>query len=36
LIFYVGGGITKDSNPETEFEETQRKFQTVFEAISQK
>lgn len=33
LIFYVGGGITKDSNPETEFEETQRKFQTVFEAL---
>jgi isochorismate synthase len=34
LIFYVGGGITKDSNPETEFEETQQKFQTVFEALS--
>lgn len=33
LNFYVGGGITKDSNPETEFEETQRKFQTVFEAL---
>lgn len=33
LIFYVGGGITKDSNPETEFEETRRKFQTVFEAL---
>jgi isochorismate synthase len=33
LIFYVGGGITKDSNPETEFEETQRKFQTVYDAL---
>jgi isochorismate synthase len=33
LIFYVGGGITKDSDPETEFEETQRKFQTVFDAL---
>lgn len=35
LSFYVGGGITKDSNSETEFEETQRKFQVIYDVISE-
>jgi isochorismate synthase len=28
-FLYVGGGITKDSNPESEWEETINKTQTI-------
>ena len=30
---YVGGGITKDSNPESEFAETQHKAQTMLAVL---
>ena len=31
---YVGGGITKDSIPEKEYEETQNKAQTMYKIIA--
>ena len=30
---YVGGGITFDSNPEEEWEETQNKLQTMLQVV---
>jgi len=33
LRFYIGGGINKDSNPENEWEETERKLQVMMNAI---
>jgi isochorismate synthase len=33
--FYAGAGITEDSNPEKEFEETQLKMQTLKRIVFQ-
>jgi isochorismate synthase len=33
LEVYVGGGITKDSQPKSEWEETQRKAETMQQVL---